>query len=591
VLFAAAGLAVLVVPGRALAGEVSVEVRLGQPRARVGEGVFVQVTVEGRGGVSIGEPSFPVLAGVQVVERGSSFQQMTFGIGAGGGSTVTRTYDYLLVADRPGRFELEITVVADGHTVRPARAPVLEVTGEAADAAEAATPQARPGSADEEVFLWPTVDREEAWVGQALRYRLELWERTDADVQMRTIPTFEDFWVEELEADRRRRDMVDGVPYRVHPLLERALFPQKAGELVVGAGEVVVTPQSGLGLFRPGRRRPPHAVHGPALRIRVLPLPAEGQPPGFPANNVGRFDLRSEVDRIALRQGDALTFTVTVRGTGNVRFVEPPPLPEMPGLRVYDPQEQLQVGFQNGEVAGERRWKYLVVAQAAGPVTIPALELDFFDPEPGGYRVARSEPIRIEVEPDGTTTSAVPALESGAEPDEGELLADLVAPESLPRTEPRPPLLTPDRWAGAALAAPAAFGLGLLLLRVRDRVYGDPRMRARVARVAHRRRLVDDARRATARGDGFFPALGELLQTAAVERAPAGAGLPRERLAELLGREGVPEADLDRWRRLIDACDAARFGSEPSDEATRRQALADAVALVEGPSFRPRGST
>jgi hypothetical protein len=590
----AAGLLGLASPRSAAAAPPRVEVELGQSRARVGESVPLRILVTAEGDGQVGAPELGALDGIEMIEQGSSFQSsMSFGTGQTMVRTSTQTYDYLLVPMRPGRWEISVSVGIGPRAVKPSQVPVLEVTGEAATTPEPEPAQtgARPSSAQAEVFLWPTVDKDTVYVGEPILYRFEIWERTNADVQLRSMPAFDDFWVEELEAGRRRRDLVEGVAYRVHPLLERVLFPQKAGRLSIGGGEVAVTPFGGLGLFRPQRRRAPYRVPGSPISVEVRPLPVEGRPAGFSPNNVGRFAIRAQVDRTTLRQGEAFTLTVTVEGTGNLRFLDPGKWPDLRGLRRYDPSEEVELSVEGGEVGGRRSFRFLVVAEDPGAREIPAHELSYFDPASAAYAVARSEPIRIDVVPDPKARAAkAPGLEGAAGDGGEELLADIFASSTLPRTPAREPWLTPVRWTTGVLGVPGVLAASVAARVVVRRVLGDGRTRRRAEQLARRRSLVARARAAVSTGEGFHTALAELVHGVAVERAgAAGVGLSREPLLALLRGCGVPASELQTLRAVLDACDAARFGSAAADPSSREALLERALALVVGPAWRPGG--
>jgi len=81
-----------------------------------------------------------------------------------------------------------------------------------------------------------------------------------------------------------------------------------------------------------------------------------------------------------------------------------------------------------------------------------------------------------------------------------------------------------------------------------------------------------------------------LLHEIAVERAgPEGIGLPRPRLLTLLERKGLSDDDGRALERLLDTCDAARFGAARGSEAERRALLEDALALARGSAFGSGG--
>lgn len=587
-----AGLPILLIGDVARAAPVEVEAALSHPKTEVGRGVYLRVEVTAEGDAQLGDPELPELPGLEISEQGTNFQSsMSFGTGQRMVRKITRVHEYLVIPIRPGEYTLSVSVSAGGKKIKPPRVPVLEVTGEAASdaAAQDAEAGARPTEPAQEVFLWPTVDKDRVYVGEPLLYHFEIWERANADVQLRTMPSFDDFWVEELEAGSRRRDLVGGVPYRVHPLLERVLFPQKAGKLTIGGGEVVVTPHGGLGLLRPRRREPPYQVGGTPISIEVLPLPAKDQPAGFSANNVGHFAIQAAVDRTEVAQGEAFTLTVTIEGTGNVRFADPGEWPALEGMRRYDPKQEFQLTVSGGEIGGTRSYEFLIVAEEAGTLEIPVHELAYFDPEDERYAVARTEPIRIEVaaSPDAVVPDRDGLEEIVDDGQEAELLGDVFAADTLPRTEVEPGWLTPMRWTTGVLAVPATLGAGLLGRAGLRRLRGDEATQRRAAQAAERRASIERARDAVASGDGFAPAVAALLQGIAVGRAGSGGvGLPRERLLALLAERGVPSVELEKLRKLLDTCDAARFGAGALDESARRELLHEAKALADAPAWK-----
>jgi hypothetical protein len=386
---------------------------------------------------------------------------------------------------------------------------------------------------------------------------------------------------------------VSGVPYRVHQTMLRALFPQKAGTLTIGGPEIQTQPM--VGLFGTGGG-PPKSFLGRSLAVEVLPLPSKGQPPGFRPSNVGQFQLSAEVDRSELRQGEAIRLSVRIAGVGNIALLELPPLPKLEGLRSYEAKPQTpELSTAKSKLEGSRVYTMLMVAEQAGELTIPAIELPYFDPEAKRYRVAKTDPIVLQVEadpdavppPSETSASSKAADEASSDDD---LLAPAVAGGTLPRTTPRVRWLTPGRWWAATLSAPAVIGLGVLADRLMRRYGPDDRARARGQELIRRRTLLAEASAAVESGDGFYPRLAALLQAAAVGRAGNdGVGLTRDRLTQLLGERGVPREEIDALRQLLDESDAARFGanSGSGDVDQRRAHLERARALLSKRDWGP----
>ena len=574
------------------ADQLSVAVELERNRIEVGEGVefTVQIELEGEGGGDVPEPVLPDLAtmGLALAGPPSTFRSTSssFSFGTGRGSTIvsrtTQTYVYTLLPSKPGRFELPVHVMSGKTKVSAPRVPVLEVTGQAAPQ-EPIVPGADTGPTQPQgdLFLWTRIDKPSLYVGEQLTYTLEVYERLPfPNIQLRQLPGFQDFWSEQLQEGGMRQESVGGTMYRVHPGLRRALFPQRAGQLTISPAEV------GVGM----RRR----VAGRPVVVDVKPLPA-GAPAGFSPNNVGLYTIAATVDRKAFKVGEPFTLTITIKGTGNIRVIDPGAWPELPGLRRYDPKTDTQVTI-GAQIGGTRTYAFLVIPERGGKLAIPAHTFHFFDPAAGAYQTATSSPIELAVEgdPGAPTVAASEPQQPAAAPAQGAeeegILAPIAAPPALPRTTPQQAAwLTPERWAWGMAAVPVTLSLGTAGRALWRRLGPDDASRSAAARSARQRELLTRAEAGLATGDGFYNALAALLQAAAVERAgPEGEGLPRGNLLQLLQRAGVPAADCDRLRELLDRCDAARFGARAETQADREAALKAARDLLRAPSLAPR---
>lgn len=586
-----AGATGLLVPALARAADrVSVATELDRLTVEVGEAVEFTVQVELEGDGDMPDPVLPnfVEMGLTLAGPPSSFRSSGSSVSFGTGqqtvlqTRAVQTYSYTLIPSKPGRYTLPVHVMNGRTKVAAPRTPVLEVTGSAAPTEPIAGSIDGPTEAQGDLFLWTRLDKSRVYVGEQLVYTLEVYERLPfPNIQLRALPGFQDFWSEELPEGDNRTESVASVPYRVHPGLRRGLFPQKAGMLTITAAEV------GVGMRRRVRGRP--------TTIEVLPLPVDGRPADFSANNVGLYTIEAAIDRAKIKQGEPFTLTVTISGTGNIRVIDPGAWPELEGMRRYDPKVETRpaVGMRIG---GDRIYQFLVIPERAGTLTIPPHRFSFFDPATGRYQTVSSKPIEVAVLADASAPApSAPAEEApgpAARPTksaEDGLLAPLITPDNLPRVASDAAWLTPGRFTAGMILAPtvlAATAGGRALWR---RYGPDEASRASAARAAKQRELIAQAERGVATGEGFYPALAQLLQGLALARAGApGEGLPRRALLELLGRRGAAAPDLERLGRLLDRCDAARFGAASEGQGERKAALDEALALLRRSSLTTR---
>ncbi|MDC0720586.1 BatD family protein [Nannocystis bainbridge] len=584
----AAGLGLYLSPRTARADTKSrIVAEIDRERVEVGEAfeLTVQVDSEGERGAEVPEPVLPDMTalGLQIVGMPANYRSTSssFSFGTGRGSTMTtrttQTSVYTLIASKPGRIELPVHILEGKTKVTPPRIPAIEVTGQAAPTEPVPAAADGPTEPQGDIFLWTRLDKPTLFVGEQLTYTLEIYERLPfLQIQLRQLPGFQDFWSEELPQGQMRQAVVGNTAYRVHPGLRRALFPQRAGTLTLSPAEV------GIGM----RRR----ITGRPVTVEVKPLPA-GAPAGFSPNNVGVYSIRAEADRTNIKVGEPFTLTVAIQGTGNIRVIDPGAWPEMPGLRRYEPKIETDV-TTGAQLGGERRYAFLVIPERGGTLTVPPHTFHYFDPASESYQTATSAPIELTVAGD---PNAAPTLASDAPPpaaaEEEGILAPIVEPAALPRATPSPSWLTPSRWAWAMAGAPVLLALGTAASALWRRLGPDEHSRAAAARAAKQRELLAQAERGLGTGEGFYPALAQLLQAAAIDRAgPEGEGLPRHALLALLAGKGVSSADCERLRDLLDRCDAARFGARGESASEREVALQAARELLHSSAALKPGS-
>jgi hypothetical protein len=390
-------------------------------------------------------------------------------------------------------------------------------------------------------------------------------------------PTFEGFWVEELERPQRLRyeiREVNGIPVRAYLVRRAALFPARAGTLTVPPVEVELAVRLGTDspfdpfpeVRRARRRTQPVA-------IRVKPLPP-GAPTRFQSMNVGTFTLSLETDRATVPVGEPVTVRVIASGAGNLRALALPRLPSIAGAKSFDPVVKERIVPGGPGLRGERVLETVLVPERTGELVIPALEWPYFDPRSGRYETARTAERRVEVTAgaaSGVPVAASNALDAGLRP----IRADL----SIGRSG-SPPWATP-LFAGAVLA-PVLLFLGVVVTdRARDRLRaGEGARRVRHAGRGARRRLAA-ARRLLRAGDPerFFAEVERALTGYASDRLGASAlGLTRRELEEALAEAGAHPPATRALAAALDLCDAARFGR---GAAERTEILATAERALE----------
>jgi hypothetical protein len=462
----AAALLVLLSLARAEAQD-DVRVRSEVDARRIGaeDTVELTVTLEGQARLA-SEITVPPLTNLRVASGPSVSTQISF---VNGAMTQSRAYSWILqpLAVGPARVGALTVRLQDGERTAPA-IPIEVVPGSARPARGSARgrvidPWARmfggdPLAGARQAAMEPAkmvavveASRDRVYVGEPIVVTYILYTQTSvSDLQFVQAPEYPGFWSEELPKPDAppggEPAELGGERYRRFPFLRRLLFPTRAGTLDI--------PATTLRMAVPGGMfEPPVAVQRSTKPITVV-AQAVPEEPGW-SGAVGQFALGAELDRSAVRLGEAATLRVTVSGRGNLKWVERAPAVSVSGARAYPPQVKDAIRADVAGLEGSRTWDYVIVPETAGTLQVPAVEFTWFDPAAGRMTRASSTPLTLEVSP-GAPSGAAPAVPGPAARDRG----GLALRSDLDSGFPGPPRLG---GRTVALVLLAALGAHLLL--------------------------------------------------------------------------------------------------------------------------------
>src|SRR5690606_32942474 len=135
-----------------------------------------------------------------------------------------------------------------------------------------------------------------------------------------------------------------------------------------------------------------------SVPLVVLPLPEAGRPATY-NGAVRRLTLRASIAPGRSGAGEAATLHVEVEGTGNVKALPEPRLPDLEGAEIFPPSQDSRVDVNDDRVGGTKRFRWMIVPEQPGTLVIPPIEYDVFDPELRSYIVLRTDTLRVEVAP------------------------------------------------------------------------------------------------------------------------------------------------------------------------------------------------
>jgi len=568
------------------------------------------------------EVRLPQFRGLRVLRQSES-HPMSFSFSFGFGSQSQKQtrrqsiYTFVLVADRTGRLVIDPVIVKIGNQQFKSNPYSLNVvdTGGQPSAPQPAQPgpggpSAQPGqpatpipsepparvdidtqNLDDEYFVQMDVTEDRVTVGEMIVLTVYLYTSWRvSDIEVTREPGTEGFWVETLLAGQRRLTFepveVNGKAYERAVLRKLALFPIKPGVVTIAptVADIEVKP---AGFF--ARRKTVKRSSAP-LTIQVVPVPTDGQPPGFDPANVGRFSFGASVDREKVEVGEPITLTMTVRGEGNVRNLNLPELKQVEGFKVYEPETEVDLRASGSTVTGLRTSRVLMIPKQAGKYKVPAIEWSYFDPSAGEYRTLKSPERAVEVRESTSGFSgdqAAAAAPADGQPDGSQdrlnrQLRSILSRGDIASGGDRPTMTRPWFLALVILAPVAYAGIALASRARRRMAENQVKGRSKRAGATAQRRLADLAKRADdLPAAQLYAELERILVRFLEDRleVPVAGDTMSELRARLIDR-GFSEEQTSHVVAEMEACDFARFARSSGGREERRHGLKRIEALI-----------
>lgn len=513
-----------------------------------------------------------------------------------GRATSTLSYVYVLSIQKPGKYVInQASVEHEGK--RYSTEPV-----------EIEAVQGRPGgntSGDEglgvdlkeNLFIRVLAEKQRVRQGEQFIVTHKLYTRVNIDnYVISKAPTFEGFWAEDLDqqgAPEVTTETLDGKQFRVATIKKTALFAAQPGKLRITPLEVRCAvqvrrrPTDPFDIFNDpffSRMRTQEVdISSNALTVTVDPLPAPA-PAGF-TGGIGKFTLDASPDKRELRAGDALTFRVSISGTGNVKLISIPS-PTFPAdFEVYDPKISESISRAQDVIRGTKTAEFLMIPRNPGERIIEPVTFVYYDLVRNSYVTLRSPSFTLKVTPGKEPIAGVTG--GGASKEDIKLLGEDIrflklSPGTLERVSERG---TSAGLLAVAVGLPLLFFAGSYAYRKRreHRLGNLSLTRARAAgreatkRLKHARKLLVQGNTETYHAEvsrALYRYLSDRLQIPAAD-------LTLDSVSEALRRYRMPEDAIGRLRACLEKAEFARFAPGGDTQAGRTDLLETAAASID----------
>jgi hypothetical protein len=243
------------------------------------------------------------------------------------------------------------------------------------------------------------VDTASPYVQQQVIYTMRIWQSMSAREASITEPAHSDILAQRLGEDRVFEQMRHNQRYRV---VERryAIFPQSSGEITLDGPEfqgMVTDPRGGgsspfdnlLGGRGVFGRDPFGAMLGRSLQVRASGPPVTLSVKPRPASATGSHWLPAQSVRLTAnlqpnaehyKLGEPITYEIVLAAEGLTGEQLPDiPFDSVTGAGVYPDQGSTTTDATARGVLGQRVQKMALLPNAAGELTLPALELPWWN--------------------------------------------------------------------------------------------------------------------------------------------------------------------------------------------------------------------
>lgn len=423
----------------------------------------------------------------------------------------------------------------------------------------------------DDFFVRINVDKHSVYEQEPVVATITLYSRQNISAfQLLTQPTFEGFLSEELDVDVSGavgRATVNDKEYATQVLKKCVLYPQKTGKLKLTSGTFDVTLYDRV-YFNTGTPFQDFRVVEKQIKtpesvatIDVRPLPSP-KPEGFDGA-VGNFSAGVQLSSTALHTNEPVTYTYTITGTGNIKYLKTPVVNFPPGFDQYTPRTDIDAKYSRGDMTGTYTVTFTLVPQEVGSFEIPPAKFAYFDPKAGEYKSMDLRGFDVKV---AKGLSSGPTEQKAIVKGMTDILHIKAVGDDLTK-HPSYVFRQPWYWMLYALIAVVLVAV-VLVYRRRLRLDADVRGRllARALKKAMKRFRTARTMMAQHNSEKFYAEISKALWGYLSDKLGIPASqLLRDNIAMQLTAYGVDQDGIDNVINILDECEMARFTPMHSD--------------------------
>jgi hypothetical protein len=589
------------VPTPVIAGDLAVSATVDRNSIRLDEQLVLELNVSG--GKAEMPSSLPDIPNFTVNSAGRSESISIIN----GSMSQTTALRFILTPRAAGKFTIPSIVLSSGgkaYQTQPITVEVLAAGAAPAQGSPAQPVQSVPAAArpsdGRNLYITATLDKTTAFVNEKIVYTFRFFRRVNLLSNPQYEPAnFSGFWKEEMPA-KNYRTVINGQQYVVSEL-SIILFPTRAGTFNLGSASLQcqaedinpADPFSGFaGFFSGGRTQ---EIKSNALSIKVLPLPEEGKPKDF-NGTVGAFTISAALDKHSAKVNEPVTLSITVAGTGSIKTIADPKLPDWPDFRKYETVNTTAMDKKDDSVSGSKTFKTVIVPLTPGKKIIQPIAFPFFNPATKSYRTLTTPALAIDVLPGDASAPPISYSSSGqpaAAPSSTTIAvvnSDIRYIKSLRSWHAWNGPLYHQRWFIFINIIPLIVLAGVVgFMKWTHKLSTDIAFARKLRASKTARKYLKSAQKALAGGDmtpaaviSFYTAIARsLLEYIGHKLNVSPEGLTGNTIADMLSRRSIAETSIESTKKILDECDLVRFAPTTVTAEMMQSVYSQTASLID----------
>ena len=326
------------------------------------------------------------------------------------------TYTYILSALKNGTFTIPAaTINVDGSQIS-SNALKIQVSGTAQSnggRAQGGRPQQQEelrsaGStiSGSDLFIQVSASKKRVYEQEPVLLTYKVYTLVALTQLEGKMPDLKGFHTQEIPLPQEKSfkiEQFNGRNYKTVTWSQYVMFPQMSGKLQVPPitfNGIVLQQNRNVDPFEAffnggsGYIEVKKQIQAPGVNIEVDPLPA--RPTGF-SGGVGKFSMKTEIDKTELKTNDPLTIRVTITGTGNMKLMKAPEVKFTKDFDTYDVKVTDKTRLTTSGLEGSMIYEYLAVPRHQGKYHVPPVEFTYFDTKEKQYKTLTSEAYDLAV--------------------------------------------------------------------------------------------------------------------------------------------------------------------------------------------------